>query len=45
MKLIDAINFFVCLFLGLIGVFITGTFIGVAAGLICYAIIFALSPD
>lgn len=45
MRLINAINFFVCLVLGLIGVFITGTFIGAAAGLICYAIIFALSPD
>ena len=32
MKLIDPINFFVSLFLGLIGVFITGTFIGAAAG-------------
>ena len=45
MKLIDSINFFVSLFLGLIGVFITGTFIGAVAGLICYAVIFVLSPD
>ena len=39
MKLIE---FLICLSLGLLGVFITGSLIGAAAGLICYAVAYGL---